>query len=81
MLNLCKFENIDKIKLKYFIKALGGFKFMANLEAKETVIKKFQVHDKDQGSSEVQIALLTNRINHLVEHLKKINETIIHVED
>ena len=38
MLNLCKFENIDKIKLKYFIKALGGFKFMANLEAKETVI-------------------------------------------
>ena len=44
---------------------------MANLEAKETVIKKFQVHDKDQGSSEVQIALLTNRINHLVEHLKK----------
>ena len=38
---------------------------------KEEVIKDFKYHEKDTGSSEVQIALLTARINHLVEHLKK----------
>lgn len=31
----------------------------------------FQRHEKDTGSSEVQIALLTGRINSLTEHLKK----------
>lgn len=35
------------------------------------VIEKFRVHDKDTGSSEVQIALLTEDINRLTEHLKK----------
>ena len=44
---------------------------MSKLKSKEDVIKEFQIHEKDQGSSEVQIALLTNRINHLVEHLKR----------
>ena len=38
-------------------------------EKKET-ITTFQTHDSDTGSSQVQIALLTERINHLVEHLK-----------
>ncbi|MFC1617103.1 30S ribosomal protein S15 [Candidatus Margulisiibacteriota bacterium] len=37
---------------------------------KKEIINDFQVHEKDNGSTEVQIALLTNRINHLVEHLK-----------
>lgn len=37
---------------------------------KEEVIKEFCKHDKDTGSSEVQIALLTSRIKHLTEHLK-----------
>lgn len=32
--------------------------------------KKFQAHDKDTGSAEVQIALLTERINKLTEHFK-----------
>jgi small subunit ribosomal protein S15 len=40
--------------------------------AKKTSIKKeFQAHDRDTGSAEVQIALLTGRINELTEHLKK----------
>ena len=30
----------------------------------------FQIHDKDTGSADVQIALLTQRINQLTEHLK-----------
>lgn len=37
---------------------------------KESVIKKHQKHDKDTGSAEVQIGLLTERINSLVNHLK-----------
>jgi len=39
-------------------------------EKKQEIIQKFQLHSKDTGSPEVQIALLTERINHLVEHLK-----------
>lgn len=39
-------------------------------EQKEAIIGQFKVHDTDSGSAEVQIALLTNRINHLTEHLK-----------
>lgn len=33
-------------------------------------IQEFQMHDKDTGSADVQIALLTQRINQLTEHLK-----------
>lgn len=39
-------------------------------EAKQEVIKKYQVHEKDTGSPEVQVAILTERINHLTNHLK-----------
>jgi small subunit ribosomal protein S15 len=34
------------------------------------IIEKFMRHEGDTGSPEVQIALLTNRINHLTEHFK-----------
>ncbi|MBO5136186.1 MAG: 30S ribosomal protein S15 [Clostridia bacterium] len=37
---------------------------------KQEIIKKYAVHEGDTGSPEVQIALLTERINHLNEHLK-----------
>ncbi len=37
---------------------------------KQTTIEKFKQHDADTGSPEVQIALLTERITHLTEHLK-----------
>jgi small subunit ribosomal protein S15 len=40
-------------------------------ENKEKVIEEYHRHDKDTGSPEVQIALLTNRIEHLTEHLKE----------
>ena len=39
-------------------------------EKKQTIIKDFQLHEGDTGSSEVQVALLTERINHLTEHLR-----------
>ncbi len=37
---------------------------------KAEIITKFKLNDRDTGSSEVQIALLTKRIRHLTEHLK-----------
>ena len=37
---------------------------------KQEIIAKFAQHEGDTGSPEVQIALLTERINHLNEHLK-----------
>ena len=39
-------------------------------ERKEEIIKTYAVHEGDTGSPEVQIALLTSRINNLNEHLK-----------
>ncbi|MFZ1684066.1 MAG: 30S ribosomal protein S15 [Candidatus Zixiibacteriota bacterium] len=39
-------------------------------EQKEQVIAQHRLHDKDTGSPEVQIALLTERVNMLTEHLK-----------
>ncbi len=41
------------------------------MEAKTKTIEQFKTHDKDTGSADVQIALLTQRINHLTEHLQK----------
>ena len=38
---------------------------------KNEIISKFATHEGDTGSPEVQIALLTERINHLNEHLKE----------
>ena len=37
---------------------------------KQEIIESFRVHESDTGSPEVQVALLTTRINHLTEHLK-----------
>ena len=37
---------------------------------KPEIIAEYKTHEKDTGSSEVQVALLTARINHLTEHLR-----------
>jgi len=39
-------------------------------EVKKKIVQEHQRHETDTGSAEVQIALLTARINHLTEHLK-----------
>jgi small subunit ribosomal protein S15 len=39
-------------------------------EAKTGLIKQYRQHDRDSGSPEVQIAVLTNRIAYLTEHFK-----------
>lgn len=40
-------------------------------EAKKDLIDKFRRHETDVGSTEVQIAILSERINYLTEHLKE----------
>ncbi len=40
-------------------------------EQKAQIIAEHQLHDKDTGTPEVQIALLTARINHLTGHMKE----------
>jgi len=41
------------------------------MEAKTKTINDFKIHEQDTGSADVQIALLTERINHLTDHLQK----------
>ena len=41
------------------------------MEAKVKTIADFKLHERDTGSADVQIALLTQRINHLTEHLQQ----------
>ena len=43
---------------------------MLDLKKKQRVIKKYQTHQGDTGSSQVQIAILTAEIEEIVEHLK-----------
>ena len=47
------------------------FNMALTLKEKSKTIEKFRTHEKDTGSGEVQIALLTQQINELTEHLKK----------
>lgn len=43
---------------------------MLTKQRKEEIIHDYETHDADTGSPEVQIAILTQRINELTEHLK-----------
>jgi len=39
-------------------------------DAKKDIIHRFQLHENDTGSPEVQVAILSNRINYLTDHFK-----------
>ncbi len=39
-------------------------------EKRQTIIEDFRLHEEDTGSPEVQVALLTERINRLTEHMR-----------
>ena len=41
------------------------------MDSKTKTITDFKLHEQDTGSADVQIALLTERINHLTDHLQK----------
>jgi small subunit ribosomal protein S15 len=51
-----------------FLLILAGSK--ENMATETKNFQSFQIHDKDTGSADVQIALLTQRINQLTDHLK-----------
>ena len=51
-------------------KNLSGGESTMMKEVKQEIIANYKLHDTDTGSPEVQIAILTERINHLNEHLK-----------
>ncbi len=40
------------------------------LEQKKNIIEKYKLHEKDTGSSDVQVAVMTERIQQLTEHLR-----------
>ena len=52
-----------------------GERIMIAKEKKQDLISKYQTHENDTGSPEVQVAVLTERIRELTEHMK------IHVKD
>jgi small subunit ribosomal protein S15 len=41
-----------------------------SVESKQVIIEAYKLHEHDTGSPEVQIAILTNRINSLTDHLR-----------
>jgi len=43
---------------------------MLDTERKATLVEEYRVHERDTGSAEVQIAILTERINQLTQHLR-----------
>jgi small subunit ribosomal protein S15 len=63
-------EEIKLIKLQKEVenKLKGGIKMLK--EEKQAIMAEYALHEGDTGSPEVQIALLTRRINDLTEHLK-----------
>lgn len=48
----------------------GGTTMALEKQLKQSIIAEYKLSDKDTGSPEVQIAILTNQINQLTEHLK-----------
>ena len=44
---------------------------MVDTERKSQIVQEYQLHDGDTGSTEVQVALLTDRIRQLTEHLRE----------
>ena len=52
------------------MKRKGIYTMSINLKNKQEIIKKFGASAKDSGSAEVQIAMLTQKISELTEHMK-----------
>jgi len=68
-----KINGIKKISLATFVFIDYNFKTMVKKlpEDKQKIIEKFAQHKGDTGSPEVQIALLTNKIDKLTKHLEE----------
>ena len=80
MYGIAPFEHLTLAWLLHFTRTLLGFtdkKFkkgeetMIAKETKTALIEEYKINERDTGSPEVQIAILTTRINELTEHMKK----------
>ncbi len=49
---------------------------MLEEQEKQSIIKEYRLHDRDVGSPEVQIAILTHRINRLSKHLQRMPKDV-----
>lgn len=69
----CAWDNASHLRIARHSRTniMKGDKAMIKKEVKTSVIEQNRLHDTDTGSPEVQIAILTARINELTEHLKK----------
>jgi small subunit ribosomal protein S15 len=63
--------NISKTTIYGIAKYEERIEKVDDMEVKAKTIESFKLHERDTGSADVQIALLTQRINHLTEHLQK----------
>jgi small subunit ribosomal protein S15 len=63
-------DQIITNKIVALSKRLCYYAFMLATKKKAKIIKKVQTNEKDTGSSEVQVALLSERIQELTDHLK-----------
>ena len=79
MYGIAPFEHLTLAWLLHFTRTLLGFtdknfkkgeETMIAKETKTALIEEYKINERDTGSPEVQIALLTTRINELTEHLK-----------
>src|SRR3989339_501504 len=70
-------RNYSKLTLSWFLELVIFSisrirkKPMLDKKIKQKIISKFKVHDNDTGSTQVQIAILTEEIKEISEHLKK----------
>jgi len=61
----------QNIRVLQFFNVYANITGMLATKKKQTIIKKNQIHEKDTGSSEVQVAILSTQISELAKHLKK----------
>ena len=69
--NKANWSEIEKTKIKTNKKMNLLDQFVKAKEQKQKIIEAYKLHETDTGSPEVQIAILTTRINELTEHMKK----------
>lgn len=62
------FTRMSRSTRQYFERKV---KNMISKETKTAIIESYKINEKDTGSPEVQVAILTDRINSLTEHMKK----------
>ena len=69
--SLRSLSNSPALHLAYGEKIQKGEEKMISKETKTALIEEYKINEKDTGSPEVQVAILTDRINTLTEHMKK----------